>query len=136
MSAITALTSGLPLLVLHLGAAALLLIVGAIIHLWLTPFRERELVSQGNSAAATVMATTAVALAMPIAATLATSLSVVDILIWGTVGLIVQLAVFSAASLALGNLKARIERGEVAAAITLGGWQIAAALLNSAALLG
>ncbi|MFD2263349.1 DUF350 domain-containing protein [Lacibacterium aquatile] len=136
MSAIEALTSGLPLLLLHLAAASILLVVGAIIHLWLTPFRERELVAEGNSAAATVMATTAVALAMPIAATLATSLSLVDILIWGAVGLIVQLLVFVAASLALPNLKARIEAGENAAAITLGGWQIAAALLNAAALLG
>jgi putative membrane protein len=122
---LTALSSGLPLLLLHFAAASVLLGIGIFVHLAMTPFREMALVEGGNVAAATVLAGTSVALALPIAASLATSPLLIDILIWGAIGLVVQLLVFSAASLLMKDLRPRIERGELAPAIVLVGWQLA-----------
>jgi putative membrane protein len=133
---IAGLGSGLPVLLLQFSVTALLLVAGVLIFRLLTPFNEQALINQGNAAAATVSATTAVAIALPLAATLATSTAVLDIVIWGSIGLLVQVVVFVGVSLLNSGLKQRIEAGELAAAITLGGWQIAFALLNAAALAG
>ncbi|TAD89797.1 MAG: DUF350 domain-containing protein [Alphaproteobacteria bacterium] len=131
---VSALSSGLPLLVLHLGVAIVLLFLAIGAHQLLTPFKELELARQGNLAAATVLAGTSIALALPVAASLATSAVLIDIVIWSTVGLVLQLALYAGATRVLGDFRGRIERGEVAAALVLVGWQWALALLNAAAL--
>jgi putative membrane protein len=131
---IVAVSSGLPLLLLHFVAAALLLAAGIGLHLAMTPFRELALVDAGNSAAATVLAGTSIALALPIAASLATSPLLVDILLWGAVGLVVQLLVYAVASRLLRDLGGRIAKGEMAPAIVLVAWQIAFGCINAASL--
>jgi len=74
------------------------------------------------------------ALAIPLAAMLATSGTPVDILVWGAVALILQLLTLGAVALGMRNFRGMIEGGNVAAAITLAGAQIAVALLNAAAM--
>jgi putative membrane protein len=75
-----------------------------------------------------------VALAIPLAATLATSGTLLDILVWGVVALILQLLTLAVVSLAMRNFRGMIEEGNVAAAITLAGAQLAVALLSAAAM--
>jgi putative membrane protein len=82
------------------------------------------------------VAGTLVALAMPLAATLATSFNVLDIVLWGLVALVIQLATFFAATALLRGLRAMIEAGNVAAALVLIGIQLAVALLNAGAMAG
>jgi putative membrane protein len=74
------------------------------------------------------------ALAIPLAAMLATSSTLVDILVWGVVALILQLLTLGVVALGMHNFRSMIEGGNVAAAITLAGAQIAVALLNAAAM--
>lgn len=131
-----ALSEGLPLLFLHFGAACALLAAGTALHLLLTPVRELQLARAGNAAAAATLATTTIALALPIATTLATSRTTADVLVWGAVGVVVQLVIYAVGGLLIGGLKERIERDEMAAAVALGGWQIGFGLLNAAALIG
>ncbi len=125
------LQTGLPVLVLHFAAAVVLLLVGAFCYLKITPFNERQLIAQNNVAAACVLVGTLVALAIPLTATLATSGTLIDILIWGLVALVVQLVVFAAVSLFLHDLRRMILEDNIAAAVTLAGLQIAVALLNA-----
>ena len=66
---------GLPLLVVQIIACAVLLAIGVTIYIRLTPFREREMVASGNSAAGTMLAGAILALAIPLAAMLATSVT-------------------------------------------------------------
>jgi len=101
-----------------------------------TPFNEWRLVQQGNVAAGIVVAGMLIALAMPLAATLATSVLVLDIVLWGLVALVIQLATFVVAATLLRGLRGMIEAGNVAAALVLVGIQIAVALLNSGAMAG
>lgn len=131
---LAALGHGLPILIVQILACAVLLLIGVAIYITLTPFRERELVMRGNPAAGTMLAGAIVALAIPLAATLATSGTLLDILVWGVVALILQLLTLAVVSLAMRNFRGMIEAGNVAAAITLAGAQIAVALLNAAAM--
>ena len=128
--------TGLPVLALQFAVTLALLTVGAVIYMALTPFHERELVAAGNVAAGIVLAGTLVALAIPLAATLATSSVTLDILLWGVVALVIQLATFRLAAMFIPNLRGMIEQGNVAAACVLTGIQIAVALLNAGAMAG
>jgi putative membrane protein len=122
----------LPLLLVQVVTCIVLLAIGVMIYVRLTPFREREMVADGNPAAGTVLAGAILALAIPLAAMLATSVTLIDILVWGVVALILQLLTLGIVALAMRNFRRMIEAGNVAAAITLAGAQIAVALLNAA----
>ena len=136
MSIIATLGQGLPVLAAQFAATLLLLLIGAGCYMALTPFDERRLVREGNVAAGIVLAGTLVALALPLAATLATSTVLLDILLWGIVALVIQLATFFVATLLVRDLRAMIEAGNVAAALVLVGVQVAVALLNAGAMSG
>jgi putative membrane protein len=129
---VAALGHGLPLLLVQVVTCIVLLAIGVMIYVRLTPFREREMVADGNPAAGTVLAGAILALAIPLAAMLATSVTLIDILVWGVVALILQLLTLGIVALAMRNFRRMIEAGNVAAAITLAGAQIAVALLNAA----
>lgn len=131
---IDALGHGLPMLIVQVVACAILLAIGVAIYMRLTPFHEREMVASGNGAAGTMLAGAILALAIPLAAMLATSATLIDIIVWGVVALVLQLLTLLIVSHAMRNFRAMIEAGNVAAAITLAGAQIAVALLNAAAM--
>ncbi len=130
------LQSGLPVLLLHFVVTVALLGIGVACYTGITPFPERELVARGNPAGGIVYGGSIVALAIPLAATLANSTVVLDIVVWGIVALILQLLAFAFATLLLRNLRAEVEAGNVAAALSLVGLQIAVALLNAGAMSG
>jgi putative membrane protein len=128
--------SGLPVLLLHFVATVLLFLAGVAAYVLVTPLRERQLLASGNRAAGIVLGGTVVALAIPLAATLATSLSLLDILVWGAVALVLQIVTFGIAVLLFRDLRPMIEGGNVAAATTLAALQLAIALLNAGAMAG
>ena len=130
------LTTGLPVLLAQFAVALGLLGIGVFCYNALTPFHEMELVRAGNTAAGIVLGGNFVALAIPLAATLATSLVTLDILVWGVVALLLQLAAFLAASRLIPGLRGMIEEGNSAAACMLVGIQVAVALLNAGAMAG
>ena len=133
---IVILTRGLPVLLLQFAVTLALLGVGVVCYNAITPFHERELVRAGNTAAGIVAGGTFVALAIPLAATLATSLVTLDIVVWGVVALLVQLIAFAAAARLIPGLRGMIETGNTAAACMLAGIQVAVALLNAGAMAG
>ena len=129
-----ALGSGLPKLIIQFITCAVLLAIGVAIYVRVTPFREREMVEHGNAAAGTMLAGAILALAIPLAAMLATSGTFLDVLVWGIVALILQLITLGVVALVMRNFRTMIEGGNIAAAVTLAGAQIAVALLNAAAM--
>ena len=133
---VAGLESGLPVLVGHFVAALALLVVGAFCYMKITPFNERQLIAENNIAAACVLVGTLIALAIPLTATLATSGTLIDIIVWGLVALLIQLATFAAVSLFLQNLRKMVLEDNVAAALTLVGLQVAVALLNAGVMAG
>jgi putative membrane protein len=131
---LSALGQGLPMLLLQFVLVLVLLIVGIVIYMAVTPFRERELLRQGNPAAATVLGGALVALAIPLAALLATTGALLDILVWGVVALLLQLLTVAVVFQLLRGLRTMIEAGQVAGAIPLVAAQLSIALLNAAAM--
>jgi putative membrane protein len=130
------LQQGLPVLAGQFAVTLALLAIGIACYMVLTPFNERRLVQEGNVAAGIVVAGTLIALAIPLAATLATSALTLDIVLWGLVALVIQLATFVVATAMIRGLRVMIESGNVAAALVLIGIQIAVALLNAGAMAG
>jgi putative membrane protein len=133
---LTSLGTGLPVLLLHFVVTLLLLALGVACYVRLTPFQERALIGEGNVAAGIVLAGAIVGLAVPLAATLATSLVLLDIIIWGVIALLLQLVTFAVATLLFRGLRQMIEAGNIAAAVALAGVQLAVALLNAGAMAG
>lgn len=133
---IQSLFAGLPIFMLHLGSATLAWAVALALYIWITPHREFALIREGNVAAAISFGGAAIGLALPLAFCLAASVNVWDVVIWGSVTLILQLIAFRAIDLLIGNLSKRIEENEVAAATFLAMTKIALASLNAAAVAG
>jgi putative membrane protein len=130
------LLSGLPTLLLQFAAAAAVYCAGIAAYKRLTPYHELDLIRSGNVAAAITLGGALVGLAMPIGATLARSLSVADILVWGAVAALLQAAAFGLASLLLKELPARVERGDVAAAVVAAAVQLSVGIIVAGAMSG
>jgi putative membrane protein len=135
-AALQSLRIGLPILLLHLGVAALVLGVGIVVYTLLTPHKELQLIRDGNQAAGISLGGALVGLAIPVSVTLATGVSVADIAIWGAGTLILQLLLFTLTDLVLRNLSKRIVDGEIATASLLAAIKIAGSLLLGASLVG
>ena len=129
-----ALGSGLPTLLLQFVLVLALLVAGIFIYMAITPFHERELLRNGNPAAATVLGGALVALAIPLAALLATTGALLDILVWGVVAVLLQLLTVAIVSHLFRAMRVMIEAGQVAGAIPLVAAQLSIGLLNAAAM--
>jgi putative membrane protein len=130
-----ALGTGLPVLLLQFVICIALLVIGVAIYTKVTPFHERELLREGNIAAATVLSGAVIALAIPLAALLATTRTVLDIVVWGTVAILLQLVTVVIACHLMRGMRLTIEGGSVAAALPITAAQLAIALLNAAAMI-
>jgi len=133
---LSGISQGLPVLLLHFVVTLLLLALGVFCYTRITPFHETELVRGGNIAAGIVLSGTIVALAIPLAAMLATSIVLLDIVIWGIIALVLQFAAFGITTLLFRGIKPLIEGGNVAVGLTVAAVQIGIGLLNAGALAG
>lgn len=136
MPVLDSLFTGFPILMLHLGTATLVWLGALVLYLWITPHREFVLIRAGNEAAAISLGGAAIGLAVPLGFCLASSINVWDVLIWGSVTLVLQLIAFRLVDFVLGGLSARIEADERSAAIFLAMVKAAIACLTAAAVAG
>ena len=132
---ITSLYNGLPIFMLHGGTAILMLIVGAFIYSKITPWNELDLIMQGNTAAAVSFSGAILGIAIPLAAALSSSISIWEIVVWGSVAIILQITVFLILDLVLPNLSEQIKANKIAAGIFIASNKVALALMNAAAVI-
>ena len=128
-----AFATGFPLSLLHALIALVVFVVGAAVYALMTPYKDVQLIRDGNPAAALSLGGALIGLAIPLAAALAASASVIEIAIWGVAVTVVQLTVFRLTDLALKGLPQRIQDGEVPAAALLVAAKISVALILAAA---
>ncbi len=133
---IQSLLSGFPILILHLAATTAIAVVGVTIYVAITPYHEFKLIREGNNAAAISLAGAIVGIAVPLAFCMAASVSVIDILVWGSVTLALQLIAYKAADLLMRGLPERIENNEIGPALVLVSIKLAVAAINAAAVSG
>ena len=113
-----------------------LLAAFAAIYLRVTPWAELRLIRAGNAAAAASFAGALLGYALVLASVLAHAVSRGDLLVWGLIGLIVQVLAFFVGRLLMGaDLRARMEAGQVSAGLTLGVVSLAAGILNAATMI-
>ena len=117
---------------LYLGSAVVLTGVFIAIYTWLTPWNEFALIRAGNNAAAISFSGALLGFILPLSSAIAHSVGFSDMLIWGVVAMVVQILVFLAERLQDGDLKRRIEAGEVAPAVKLGVLALGVGILNAA----
>ena len=132
---ITSLYNGLPIFMLHGGAAILMLLVGAFIYSKITPWNELDLIMEGNTAAAVSFSGAILGIAIPLAAALSSSISIWEIVVWDSVAIILQITVFLILDLVLPNLSEQIKANKIAAGIFIASNKIALALMNAAAVI-
>ena len=126
--------AGFPTLILHFSITIALLAIGVTIYIFLTPIKEIALIRQNNSAAAVSFGGATVALAIPLASAMSSSVNAADIMVFGAVALILQLFCDKAAVILLRDLHGRIAKGEVAASILLVSIKLGVSAINAAAL--
>lgn len=134
MATLEAFRQGFPAFLLMTGTAGLLLLIASTIYVLLTPWKELALVRGGNGAAGLALAGAIVGLAIPIASCLASSLSLIDLALWGGVSLLMQLLTYRIIDMILKDLPQRIQDDEAGAAIVLIASKIAIAIILAAGL--
>ncbi len=115
-------------------SAGAMLLVASTIYVLLTPWKELALVKDGNASAGLALAGAITGLAIPIASTLASSVSLLDLLIWGVIALLLQLIVYRLVDVVLRDIPQRIEQDQAGAAIVLIAAKISSALILAAGL--
>ena len=111
-----------------------MLILAVVVYILLTPWKELALVKGGNGTAGLALSGAIVGLAIPLASCLASSVSLLDLVLWGVVSLILQLLAYRLTDLFLKDLPERIKNDEAGAAIVLIGTKLASAMLLAAGL--
>ncbi len=133
---VQAFMAGFPVTLMHAGVTALMLFLGATLYVLLTPYKEIALIREGNGAAAVALGGVLIGLALPLAATMSASNSMLEIVVWGAATLVLQLLVFRIIDFLLTGLPQRIQEGEVSAAVLLVAAKLASAVILTAAVAG
>ncbi|TPW01966.1 MAG: hypothetical protein FD125_2309 [bacterium] len=98
-----------------------------------TPYHERDLIRQGNSAAAIALGGALIGYVLPLASALSHTVSLPEFAAWALLAGVIQIVSFIVVSrLVYKALAARIEAGEMAAGIYLASISIGVGLLNAA----
>ncbi len=114
------------------GAVLVVLFLAAYVRV--TPYREFALVRDGNVAAAVSVSGALIGFVLPLASAIAHSVNLVDMVIWGVIALVVQLAAYCAARVLLPNLAQGISAGNTAQGVVLGALSIGIGILNAASM--
>lgn len=104
------------------------------IYVLITPWREFALIRGGNASAAVALIGALLGFCLPLANTIAHSVSLTDLVLWSLVALVVQVGVLVVMRILLPHLKDSIEADEMAAGVMAGGFSACFGLINAACL--
>lgn len=114
-------------------AAGLFTVIFKVVYQWVTPYNEAKLIREGNAAAAIALGGALVGYVLPLASALSNTVSLVEFCAWATLAGVIQIAAFTLVRVvAMKDVAARIEKGEIAAGLYLMSISLAVGLLNAA----
>jgi putative membrane protein len=122
----------LPNFIAYFAASLALTTLVLLIYTWVTPYREWELIRQGNDAAAISLSGAALGFVLPLASVIMNSLDLLDMVVWSAVAMLVQLGTFFVARLIKPQLTRDIAAGRTAPAVSLAGMSVVVGVLNAA----
>ena len=112
--------------------AGLFTVLFKLIYQAATPYNERTLIRSGNSAAAITLGGALVGYVMPLASALAHSATILEFAAWATLAGVLQITAFTIVRMVvMPDLSARIERGEIAAALYMMSISLCVGVLNA-----
>ena len=135
MGIIGASLAGLPWFLAYLATAVVLTLIYVVVYLWVTPHPEIKLIRENNVAASLAFGGSLVGFSLPLASAINSSVALVDLVVWGLIALIVQIAVYFLVRLPIPKISERIEKGETASGLWLGAASLTGGILNAAAMI-
>ena len=117
----------------YFAAAVGLAVAFLALYVLITPHKEFALIAEGNSAAAVQLSGTFLGFAVPVAVVIGHSVDIPDMLLWGAVAALVQIAIFFIISRVLfKSISDRIAERCVASGIFVGGMGLGFGILQAA----
>ena len=116
----------------YLGVSLAYLAVFVALYIRITPYREFQLIREGNTAAAFSLSGSVLGFIVPLASAVQHSVGLVDMAIWGLIALFVQIAAFVAVKLTLPSITRDIAAGNSAQGFFLGSLSLGVGLLSAA----
>ena len=130
---LVAFTSGALAFLLAFAIAGLFALAFKYVYQWITPHNEKRLIREGNSAAAVVLGGAILGYVIPLASALAQTHSLLEFAAWALLAGVIQVVAFWVVRrMALRDVSARIERGEMASAVYLAAISLAVGIINAA----
>jgi putative membrane protein len=126
--------AGLPAFLLYFFLSLALLVLFIAAYLAMTPYRELALISDGNFAAAISLAGAVIGFVLPLGRAVTQSVSPLDLLAWGVVALVVQIAVFFIVGKLVPRFPEAIRNGRVSDATFLAALAVGVGVLNAASM--
>ena len=112
----------------------LLMILFIAVYTNVTRHSEIKLIKENSVAAAVAFSGSIMGFALPLASAMISSLTILEMVIWGVIALIVQIVVYFLVRLPMPRVSERIENNEIAAGIWLGALSLSAGILNAASM--
>ncbi|USU10276.1 DUF350 domain-containing protein [Sphingomonadaceae bacterium OTU29MARTA1] len=127
--------SGAGHFVVAFGIACILLAIFKRLYQISTPYDERQLVAEGNVAAAVALGGAIVGFALPLASALTQTANPVEFAAWGVLAGVIQIvAALVVRRFVVTDMRARIEGGNVASGVYLAATSVAVGLINAASM--
>ena len=116
----------------YLALAIVLLAAFVVIYIRVTPYRELQLIREGNMAASFSLSGSLLGFIIPLSAAVRHSVSLVDMALWGLVAMTVQIVAFMVARLLVPGLAQDIPNNKTSTGFFLGSLSLGVGLLNAA----
>ena len=117
---------------LYFGSSVILVILFLAVYVRVTPYREFKLISEGNLAAAYSFSGALLGFAIPLASAVAHSVGLIDMIIWGTIALIVQIITFFVVKTIFPSIVLDIPANHASKGLFLGVVSLTVGILNAA----
>jgi putative membrane protein len=116
----------------YLAVSLAYLAVFIAIYIRITPYREMQLIREGNMAASFSLSGAILGFIVPLASAVQHSVSLVDMAIWGLIAMVVQIAAFVVVKLCIPSISRDIPDNKGAQGFFLGSLSLGVGLLNAA----
>ncbi len=116
----------------YCAASVALVLLFACVYTLVTPYRELALIREGNSAAAASYSGALLGFIIPLASAVSHSVGFIDMLLWGLVALVVQVAAFGIVRLVFPSIVQDIPNNQTAKGVFLGAVSLGIGIINAA----
>ena len=116
----------------YLGVSLAYLAVFVAIYIRITPYRELQLIREGNMAASFSLSGAILGFIVPLASAVQHSVNLVDMAVWGLVAMVVQILAFVVVKLCIPSITRDIPENKGSAGFFLGSLSLDVGLLNAA----